>query len=194
MIIIPNSFEYTIGMFFYAMVSLCDSRLCIVVQPLFLQGRLAIALDCPSPFITQVLNTISEVRHAAVVAPIAPRPPAQRLPLGPADLAGARVDVALELGRRAADVGGVHGVLLRGGDGRVDGLFLGLRLCCCCCCCCWCCGGLGGCGCGCCCGVGGRRVGVLLEGGGYGGSALEALEFGLLVGGQAGRGRPAGEG
>lgn len=80
-----------------------------------------------------------EIRHLSVVAPVALATPAQRLPLGTADLAGLGVHVALELGRGAAvdtalsDVrhggfvlGGGRGEGRRLGSGALQALKLGL--------------------------------------------------------------------
>lgn len=94
----------------------------------------------------------SEIRYPSIVAPIALVAPPQRLILGPADLAGLGVDVALELRWRAAEQAGVDVGDLRGGRGS---------------------------GCTRRCGVG-----FGLEGGRHGGGALQALELGLLAGGE----------
>lgn len=137
----------------------------------------------------------SKVRHAPVVAPVARAAPPQRLVLGPAHLARLGVDVALELGLRAAPHAGGQRVLV---------LVLCRR-------CrrrrrrCWCAAagsGLVDCGRG---NVprragwrrrgGGGRLGGRGGGGGggrldeaLGHGALQALELGLLLGGEARRG------
>lgn len=109
-----------------------------------------------------------EIRHLSVVAPVAAAAPAQRLILGPADLARARVPVAVKLGLGAA----VQPAALS--EVRVDGR--GAR------------GRCLGCGIG---GGGGARLGsggVLgLKGRGHGGAALQTLKLGLLLRGQLGR-------
>ncbi|KAH7021382.1 uncharacterized protein B0I36DRAFT_31653 [Microdochium trichocladiopsis] len=123
----------------------------------------------PSPFLQ------SKVRHPPIVAVVTSRSPPEGLVLGPADLARLWVDVALELWRGAlAEWCGCHGVV-------DDALDPGRRCCRCRCC---------GCGCGL---GGGRGAGDDKVGGGGGGveallcvgGALEALELGLFLGGEA---------
>lgn len=116
----------------------------------------------------------SEVRHPAIITPVALPAPPQRLVLGPADLARRRVHVALELWRRPlADT-----AAQRPRRHRVSPTSCGGRL-----------------------GLGGFSDVSRCRQGGWGwlllrvrgqtrfGGALEALELGLLVCGQAwGRG------
>lgn len=120
----------------------------------------------------------SEVSHPAVVAPVAGAAPPQRLGLGPADLARLWVLVAVELGRGAAPHapgGGLVGLWWCGCRRRRRRAVRG--------------GGVPG-------RRGGRDGGLLLQlvgqwcrvGETVCHCALEALELGLLLWGQAGRG------
>lgn len=117
-----------------------------------------------------------KIRHSPIVAPIPLAPPPQRLVLGPAHLPRPRVLLALELGRRALAHPRAEGA---GRDGGFGLLFhLGCR------------GGhvaRGGYGGGR--GHGGGGGGGVVRGQGRFGGALQALELGLLRGGQARRGR-----
>lgn len=114
-----------------------------------------------------------KVRHSPIIAPVAIAAPSQRLILGPANLARLGILIALKLGRRAAEQALVEGALAVAGVGVGGGDV--------------------------CCVAGGFRRGRglgrldLLEGGGDGGGALEALEFGLLGGGELWRRGAGGE-
>lgn len=54
-----------------------------------------------------------KVGNTAIIAPITLLPPPQRLVLGPADLAGARIHVAFKLGRRATEDATLVGIRVR---------------------------------------------------------------------------------
>lgn len=130
-----------------------------------------ISINHPSPIPPPSPGTALEVRDPAVITPVPSTAPPERLRLGPADLAGLWVLVALELGRGAAP----HAA---GGDlvgaGRLQGRLhpAGCRDV----------PGRGG---------RGRRLGLLVRqrggvGEAVGDGTLEALELGLLLGGEAG--------
>lgn len=108
-----------------------------------------------------------KVGTSSIIAPIPLAAPSQRLILGPADLSRLGIHIALKLWRGAAEQTLVDGLLAAGrGRGGVSGR-----------------GGRGG-------GDVSRNRGGFggwLKGRGDFGGALEALEFGLLLGGEFGR-------